>query len=314
MAVERTVGIDVAQDELVVVVGPEETLTRWANDEAGQAALAAHLAELAPDLVALEGTGGLEAGIVAALQDAGVPVAVANPRQVRAFAYGVGRLAKTDPIDAAVLARFAAVARPAVRARTDAATRDLAALVARRRQVRDLRTVERNRRRRAAAVVRPSIEQTIAALGAELATLEAAIATAVALDPTWQAKTDLLQSVPGIGPVVATTLLAELPELGRRAPKSLAALVGVAPLTRQSGRTQRPAAIGGGRRAVRTALYQATVTAVRHNPVLRRHYDHLLARHKPRKVALIACARKLLTILNAMLRDGTMWQDSPAKA
>jgi transposase len=313
MAAERMfVGIDVAQDELVVAVRPTGAVTRWPNDEPGHAALVAHLAPLAPALVALEGTGGLEAGIAAAVQDAGLPVVVANPRQVRDFARGVGHQAKTDPIDAAVLARFADQAAPPVPARPDAAARALAALVARRRQVRDLRTAERNRRGRAPAVVHPSLDRVIAVLSAELAELERAIARALALDPAWRAKTAALQSVPGIGPVVAATLVAELPELGRQGAKPLAALVGVAPRTRQSGRKQHPAAIGGGRRAVRHALYQATVTAVRHNPVLRRHYEHLLARHKPRKVALVACAHKLLTILNAMLRDGTIWQEAPS--
>jgi transposase len=314
MAASPFVGIDVAQDEVVVATRPDGPVTRWPNDEAGHAALVAHLAERAPALAVLEGTGGLEVALAAALQDGGVPVAVANPRQVRDFARGVGKLAKTDPIDAAVLARFAEVVRPAVRPRPDAATRELAALVARRRQVRDLRVAERNRRGRVPAVVHPSLDRLIAALSEEVALVERAIADAVALDPAWRAKTDLLRSVPGIGPVVATTLVAELPELGEREAKALAALVGVAPLTQQSGRTQRPAAIGGGRKSVRDALFQATVTAVRCNPVLHRFYEHLRARHKPRKVALIACAHKLLTILNAMLRDGTTWQDRPIAA
>jgi transposase len=302
------VGIDVAQDEVVVAIRPLGTVSRWRTDEAGHAALVAHLAAVAPALVVLEGTGGLEVALAAALQDAELPVVVANPRQVRDFARGVGRLAKTDPIDAAVLAHFAEAVRPTVRPRPDAAARALAALVARRRQVRDLRVAERQRRGRLPAVVHPSLDRIIAVLSAELAELEQAIAEAIALDPTWRAKAALLQSVPGVGPVVATTLLAELPELGRQAANPIAALVGVAPLTRQSGRIQRPAAIGGGRRAVRHALFQATITAVRHNPVLRAYDEQLRARHKPRKVALIACAHKLLTILNAMLRDGTPWQ------
>jgi transposase len=308
------VGIDVAQDELVVAHRPDTGVTRWTNDAAGHQALVASLQAMAPTLIVLEGTGGLETGIVAALQDAALPVVVANPRQVRDFARGVGRLAKTDPIDAAMLAHFAEVVRPAVRPRPDAAARDLAALVARRRQVITMRVAEGNRLRRLPAVTHPSLERVIALLTAELEAIELAIAAAVALDPTWQAKDAVLQSVPGVGPVVASTLLAELPELGSLDPKPLAALVGVAPLTRQSGRTHRPAAIAGGRASVRKALVQATKTAIRWNPVIAAYHAQLTARRKPPKVVLIACAHKLLTILNAMLRDGTSWQDRPIAA
>jgi transposase len=305
-------GIDVAQDELVVAERGREGVARWANAPAGHAALVADLRPRCPTLIVLEGTGGLEADLVAALQDAALPVVVANPRQVREFARGVGRLAKTDPIDAAVLARFAEVVRPAVRPRPDAAARELAALVARRRQVVAMRVAEGNRRQRMPAAAHASLDRAIAFLEAEQKDLDRAIAAAVALDPTWQAKDALLQSVPGVGPVVASTLLAELPELGRLAAKPLAALVGVAPLTRQSGRVQRPAAIGGGRASVRKALVQATKTAIRCNPVIAAYHAELTARRKPPKVVLIACAHKLLTILNAMLRYGALWRLPPA--
>lgn len=304
-------GIDVAQDELVAATEPATVVTRWPNDEAGRAALVAHLRPLAPELIVVEGTGGLEQAVAAALHDAELPVVVVNPAQVRHFARAVGRLAKTDPIDAAVLARFAAVVRPAVRPRPDAASRDLRALVARRRQVRDLRVAEGNRRRRADPIVQASIARVVATLTQELAALEEVIAAHLALDPAWRAKRAALESVPGIGPVVAATLLAELPELGGCSAKQIAALVGVAPITSQSGRRESPAAIQGGRRPVRCALYLATVTAVRWNPVIKLFYDGLLARHKPRKVALIAAEHKLLTILNAMLRDGAIWQPKP---
>jgi transposase len=309
---ERMVGIDVAETELVVALEPGAQLTRWANDDAGRAALAAHLTALAPTLIVLEGSGGVEQAVAAALQEAALPVVVANPAQVRHFAKGLGKLAKTDPIDAAVLARFAAVVRPALRPRPDAASRALRALVARRRQVRDLRVAEGNRQRRADPLVQPSIARVIASLTAELTELEAAIATHLTLDPAWRAKRAVLESVPGVGPVVSATLLAEVPELGACSAKEIAALVGVAPRTTQSGRREGPATIGGGRRSARCALYLATITAVRCNPIIKPFYDGLLARHKPRKLALIAAEHKLLTILNAMLRDGVRWQPRAA--
>lgn len=306
------VGIDVAQDELVVAEQEREGVTRWPNDPAGHVALVAHLGPRCPTLIVLEGTGGLEVGIVAALEAAALPVAVANPRQVREFARGVGNLAKTDPIDAALLARFAEVVRPAVRPRPDAAARELAALVKRRRQLVAMKVAEGNRRQRMPPAAHPSLDRALAFLEAEQQELDRAIAAAVALDPIWRATDALLQSVPGVGPVVAHTLLAELPELGRLDAKAIAALAGVAPLTRQSGRTQRPAAIGGGRASVRTALVQATNTAIRCNPVLAAYHAALTARRKPPKVVLIACAHKLLLILDAMLRHGTSWQPPPA--
>lgn len=317
----RWIGIDVAQDAVVVAERPGVGTTAWANDAAGHAALAAHLRDgAAPDLIVAEGTGGLERALVLALQEAGFAVTVANPRQVRAYADGIGTLAKTDPIDAAVIARFAEEVHPHARARLSAAEQALAALVARRRQVRDQRVAEGQRRGRlarqgpAVAAALASLDRLLAAYAAELATLEAEIAALIALAPPLRAKQALLRSVPGVGPVVSATLVAELPELGAVADGPIGALAGLAPRTRQSGRTTRPAAIGGGRAAVRAALYQGTVTAVRHTPVIRAFYERLRAHNKPRKVALVACAHKLLTILNAMVRDGTLWQQAPATA
>jgi transposase len=303
----RFVGIDVAQDELVVMVQPTGTLSRWTNDDGGCQALVAMVRPLAPTRIVVEGTGGLEQPLVADLAEAGLPTVVANPAQVRHFARGVGQWAKTDPIDAAVLAHFAKEARLPPRPPVDAATRALRALVVRRRQVRDLRVAERHRRARTHPVAQPSIDRVIGLLSAELHDLETAIAAHLMLDPTWRAKQTVLASVPGIGAVVAATLVAELPELGTIDAKAIAALVGVAPRTNESGRRRGPAAIGGGRASVRAALYLATITAVQHNPVIRVFYERLLAAHKPRKVALVAAEHKLLTILTAMLRDGTLW-------
>jgi transposase len=262
----------------------------------------------------LEGTGGLEAGAAAALADAGLPVAVANPGQVRAFALAMGRLAKTDAVDAAVIAHFAEVAQPPVRAHHDAAQRDLRALVVRRRQLRRQRAAERTRTGRADAIVRPSIAAVVAFLSTQIAALDRQIAAALALDPATAASARLLQSAPGVGPVIAATLLAELPELGHLDAKAIAALAGVAPITRQSGKTPARAAIAGGRTAVRTVLDLAAITAVRAHAAFAARYERLLARGKPKKVALIACAHTLVVRLNAMLRDGTLWQDPPLPA
>jgi transposase len=309
---EPCIGIDVAEDELVAVVEPGAAVTRWPNDAAGHAALIAHVAPLEPALIVLEGTGGVERAVAVALAEAALPVAVVNPAQVRQFARGLGQRAKTDPIDAGVLARFAAIVRPAVRPQPTATQRELAALVSRRRQVCALRVAEQHHQRRADPCVAASLAHVLTVLAAEQAELERRIAARLALDPSLRAKAALLESAPGIGPVVAATLLAELPELGQLSAKQAAALVGVAPHTQQSGRHYGQAAIGGGRRPVRCALYLAAVTAVRCNPVLRAFYQRLLAQHKPRKLALVAAARKLLGILNAMLRDGVSWQPETA--
>jgi transposase len=310
----RGIGIDVAQAELVLAERPGTGTTTWPNDAAGHAALVAQLQQgEPPTLIVLEATGGLERAAALALQEADFPVAVANPRQVRDFAHGVGRLAKTDAVDAALLARVAEQVHPQARLRLRASEQTLAAVVARRRQVRDAGVAEQQRRTRlatqgpASAPALASLDRMLAHYQAELATLEAEIAALIARDPALRAKQALLQTVPGIGPVISATLVAELPELGHLAPHPLGALVGVAPRTHESGTGRRPATIGGGRRTVRHALYQGAVTAARHNPVIKAFYDRLRANHKPRKRALVACAHKLLTILNAMLRDGTVW-------
>lgn len=306
------VGIDVAQATLAVAVDGDGAPWTAPNTPDGWATLAARLRPLAPTRIVLEGTGGLERAVAAALAEAGLPVVVVNPRQARDFAKASGRRAKTDAVDARVLARFAATMEVAVRPLPAPATRALQALVTRRRQLTELLVAERNRLQRADPVVRPSLERIIAALVAERAALDAEVRRRIAADPAWRAQAARLQSVPGIGPVAAATLLAHLPELGGLERHAVAALVGVAPFQHDSGQRHRPAAIGGGRASVRTPLYPAAVAATRCNPAIRPFYRRLLARGKPKKVALIACVRKLLTVLNAMLRDGTAWDPGRA--
>ena len=308
-AEETFVGIDVAAAHLDVAVRPGEAW-RVANDEAGVAALAERLAALAPALVVLEATGGRELLAAGALAAAGLPVAVVNPRQVRDFARATGQLAKTDALDAQLLARFAAAVRPAPRPLPDAAAQELQAVLARRRQVVEMLVAERNRLGSAPRPVRADIAAHVAWLRRRLAALDAALAELIRASPVWRAKEDLLRSVPGVGPVLATTLLALLPELGALDRKQVAGLVGVAPLNRDSGAFRGKRAVWGGRAAVRAALYMATLVATRHNPAVRAFYRRLCAAGKPKKVALTACMRKLLTILNAMVRDGTGWQEA----
>ncbi len=309
------VGIDVSQAHLDVAVRPSGEHWQVSNDAAGLATLVARLAPLAPGIVVAEATGDLEAPLVATLVAAQVPVALVNPRQVRDFAKATGRLAKTDRLDAHVLAHFAQAVQPAPRPVPDAHARALEALVTRRHQLVAMLTAERTRRQRAQAsaapvALRTDLDAHIAWLEQRLARLTRAVARALAASPVWRAQEDLLRSVPGVGPVLATTLLAHLPELGTLDRKAIAALVGVAPLARDSGTQRGRRTIWGGRAPVRAVLYMSTLVAVRHNAVLRTHYQRLLAAGKPKKVALVACMRKLLVILNAMLRDATPWQPS----
>ena len=282
------------------------------NDEGGIAALVARRAPLAPALVVLEATGGREVPAAAALAAAGLPVAVVNPRQVRDFARAVGQLAKTDALDAQILARCAEVVRPAPRALPDADAQVLAAVVARRRQVLAMRTAERQRLGTARAPVRDRVCAHVAWLEQELADLDDDLRRRVRESPIWRTKEDLLRSGPGIGPVVATALLAELPELGALDRKRLAALVGVAPLNRDSGTLRGKRLVWGGRGRVRTALYMAALVAVRPNPLLRAFYARLLRAGKAKKVALTAGMHKLLLILNAVVRAGTPWRQPAA--
>jgi transposase len=302
-------GIDVSKDRLDVAVRPGGEAFIVERNAAGLDVLIARLRELSPYLVALEATGGYETVVAAALAGAGLPLVVVNPAQVRAFAKALGQRAKTDPIDAAVIAHFAEATKPEPRPLPDEATRLLADLVARRRQIVEMIGAERQRESRVTVPhLRKSIARLIKVLEKELAGLDADIDDAVRGSPAWRDKEDLLVSVPGVGPTIARTLIAELPELGQLGRKRIAALAGLAPFARQSGQWRGRSFIGGGRPSVRTALFMGAMVAKRHNPILKAFFDRLVRAGKPKMVALIAVARKLLTILNALLRDRRPWQ------
>ena len=303
------VGIDVSKDRLDVFVHPGGTAFAVARNGAGLEQLVTRLRELSPSIVAIEATGGFETIAAAALAGAGLPVAVVNPAQIRAFAKALNQRAKTDPIDAAVIAHFAQATGLEPRPLPDEATRLLADLVARRRQIVEMIGAERQREKRVVIPhLRKSIVRLLKALEKELASLDADIDDAVRGSPAWREKEDLLVSVPGVGPVISRTLLAELPELGQLDRKEIAAMAGLAPFTRQSGQWRGKSFIGGGRTAVRTALFMGALVAKQRNPVLKVFFDRLIAAGKPKMVAIIAVARKLLTILNAIVRDNRPWQ------
>lgn len=305
------IGIDVSKDRLDVAVDPGGVAFVVERNGAGLEQLIARLQQLGPTVVALEATGGFETVVAAALGGAGLPFVVVNPAQVRHFAKALGQRAKTDPIDAAVIARFAQATRPQPRPLPDEATRLLSDLVIRRRQIIEMLGAERQREKRALArKLRKSIARLIKALEKELDSVDTDIDDAVRGSPAWRETEDLLASVPGVGPVIAHTLIAELPELGQLDRKQIAALAGLAPYTRQSGQWRGKSFIGGGRTVVRAALFMGAMTARRHNPVLKAFFERLVANGKPKMVALIAVARKLLTILNAMLRTKTSWQNA----
>ncbi len=305
------VGIDVSKDRLNVAVDPGGEAFVVERNGAGLERLVARLKQLVPTIVALEATGGFETVVAAALGGAGLPLVVVNPAQVRAFARALGQRAKTDPIDAAVIARFAQATRPEPRPLPDEATRLLSDLVTRRRQIIEMLGAERQREKRALACkLRKSIARLVKALEKELDSVDTDIDDAVRASPAWRETEDLLASVPGVGSVIARTLIAELPELGQLDRKQIAALAGLAPYTRQSGQWRGKSFISGGRTSVRAALFMGAMTARRHNPVLKAFFERLVAAGKPRMVALIAVARKLLTILNAMLRNKTSWQNA----
>lgn len=301
------IGIDVSAATLDVAVLPGGQTWQVPNAAAGHAALVAQLTPLAPARVVLEATGGYEEAVLAVLAAAGLPVVRTNPRQVRAFARATGQLAKTDRLDALVLARYGQCLQPDLRPLPDAERQQLKALVARRRDLVGMRTADKQRRRHATGLVRADIEAHIRYLEARIAALEAELAQLVAANPTWAATAALVQTMPGVGAVTAVTLIAELPELGQIEAGPLAVLVGVAPLNQDSGQRRGRRGTWGGRAALRAVLYLATLTAVRHNCVLQAFHARLRAAGKPPKVVLVACLHKLLTILNAMVRDGRAW-------
>jgi transposase len=307
---EITVGIDASKARLDVHVHPAGERFAVNNDEAGVKALGERLGRLVGLVgIGIEASGNCERLAVAELAAAGLPVVVLNPAQVRSYAHAIGQRAKTDPIDARLIALFMEAVRPEVRPMPDAQTQELAALMARRRQIVGMLVAEKARRQQAApGLTRVSIARSVTFLTDELKSLDLEIDKTVRGTPVWRDKEDLLASVPGIGKTIARTLLAELPELGTLTPKQAAALVGLAPYTRQSGKWRGKSFIGGGRTAVRGALYMGALVAARYNPTLKAFRDRLVAKGKPKLVALIATARKLLIILNAILRDAKPWR------
>src|SRR5918999_369301 len=306
-AVPLFIGIDVAKAQLDVALRP--TGERWAvgNDDTSIAALVARLQAVHPTLIVLEATGGYQRAVVAALATAGLPVVVANPRQTRDFAKATGQLAKTDALDARALAHFAEAVRPQPRPLLDAQSAALRALLTRRRQLVAMRTAEMNRLANAPAPVQADLQAHIAWLGQRVAALDATRDTTLRASPVWREREALYRSVPGIGPVCARTLLLDLPALGTLSRQRIAAVAGVAPFHRASGTVRGHRTIWGGRAPLRATLYMATLVAVRHNPVLKAFYERLLAAGKAKKVALTACMRKLLTLLNAMVKHNTLW-------
>ena len=304
------VGIDVSKERLDVAVRPTGEMWQVSHDSLGIGEVMERLETLMPQLVVLEATGGVEMTLAGELAASGLHVAVVNPRQVRNFARATGKLAKTDALDAQVLAHFAEAMRPASRPLPDSDTRELAALVARRRQLVEMITAEKNRFRTAARRIRPKVEEHIRWLEENLAELDRDLGDFIRSSPIWRDKDELLRSAPGVGPVLSMTLLSGLPELGTLNRGEIAALVGVASFNRDSGTMRGKRKVWGGRPQVRAALYMAALVATRFNPVLRDFYQRLCMAGKPKKVALTACMRKLLTILNHMVRQNRHWNPS----
>ena len=311
---EIYVGIDVSKAKVDVAVRPANDGWMVSNDDAGIRLLVSQLKTLELQMVVMESSGGLELPLVAALAAEGLPVVVVNPRQVRDFARATGKLAKTDALDAGALAHFGEAVKPAVRPLRDAETQALNSLATRRHQVVSMLVSERNRLSVAATAVRPRIEAHIEWLQGELDDLDKDLRQTIRQSPVWREKDDLLRSVPGVGPQVSLTLLAYLPELGALNRKQIAALVGVAPFNRDSGTLRGRRTVWGGRARVRAALYMGALVAARYNPVISAFYQRLLDAGKPKKLALTACMRKLLVILNSMLKHRSAWCDLSIKA
>jgi len=305
---QQYVGIDIAKERLDIAERPQVSRWQAVRDEAGIGQLVQRLQAVPPALIVLEATGGLEGSVVSALLAAQLPVVVVNPRQVRDFAKATGRLAKTDRLDADLLAHFGEALKPVPRPLPDAQQRQLDGLMVRRRQLVDMLVAERNRLTIAPPATQASLRRHIDWLQAELDDVEGEVQRLIRQTPAWRERDDLLQSVPGLGQVTAASLLAALPELGTLSHKQIAALVGVAPFNSDSGKHKGKRICWGGRADVRSVLYMATLSATRFNPLIRTFYLRLVAAGKPKKVALTACMRKLLTFLNAILRDARPWQ------
>jgi transposase len=309
----RFVGIDISKDHLDVHIRPDDRQQRFAYDQDGLADLLKIMTELKPHRIVMEATGGYEQRLVAVLAAEQLPVAVVNARRVRDFAKATGRLAKTDRLDAAVLSDFAEKLQPRTDALPDESREELKALLARRRQLIDMITAENNRQLTAPKTIQREIRTHIDWLRKRLKKVDDDLSDRIKASPIWKAKDDILQSTPGIGPTTSTTMLSSLPELGTLNRQTIAALVGVAPMNCDSGKWRGRRRIQGGRNSVRTTLFMCTLVAVKHNPVIRSLYQRLLAAGKPKMVAITACMRKLLTILNAMLKTNSHWDPDHAK-
>jgi transposase len=311
--IDRFVGIDVSKDHLDVHVRPDDQQQRFTYDKEGLAALLKMQTELRPSRIVIEATGGYEQAVVAILAAQQLPVVVVNARRVRDFARATGHLAKTDRLDAAILSDFGEKLRPELRTWPDESREELKALLVRRRQLVDMITAEKNRQATASKRIRRHIQTHIDWLQKRLLEIDQDLAGTIQKSPMWKAKDEILQSTPGIGPTTSTTMLAALPELGSLNRHTIAALVGVAPMNQDSGKFRGRRAIQAGRYSVRNILFMATLVATKHNPVIRAFYQRLLAAGKPKMVAVTACMRKLLTILNSMLKTGSHWNSEHAK-
>lgn len=302
------VGIDVAKAFLDVAISNQKEIKRFNNNEQGINQLVIHLKKEPPQIIVMEATGGFEKLLAASLVEAGLPAVIVNPRQIRDYARAKGELAKTDAIDARIMADFACDIHPELRPLSDQQTEAIKALMIRRQQVIGMITIEHNRLLSSAKAVRPSIQSHITWLKNQLKDIDKDLNDQIKTSPVWRAKDDLLKTVPGVGNVLSITLLGSLPELGSLNRKQIAALAGLAPMNRDSGIMRGKRMIKGGRARVRTVLYMSTLVATRYNPLIKAYYEHLVKQGKAKKVALTACMRKLLTILNAMIRDNNAWK------
>ena len=308
------VGVDVSKQRLDVAIRPAGETWTISNDDAGIKTLVKVLAERSPQLIVMEATGGHEYAAAYSLMKAGLPVAVVNPRQVRDFARAVGKLAKTDPIDAQILAHFGEAVQPRARPIADERLEEIGHLVTRHRQLIEMLVAERNRRMSVRGTARRDVDATIRFLRGRLDKIDDELKTLIAKHPDWNAKAELLDSVPGVGPVLISSIVAELPELGTLNRKQIAALVGVAPFNNDSGQSRGRRRIWGGRAHLRSLLYMSVVAGIRFNATIRTFYKHLVAAGKPPKVALVACMRKLLVSLNAMLKSRQPWRSTAVSA